>query len=135
MLEDDNTNNPNRFWSFINSKRAESTGVAPLRKEGILCSNSLNAKANILNDQFTSVFLYELPGEVLTKGVRPHSAVPDINITASGVLKLLRNINPTKATGPDTIPGRILKELATKITPALTLIFKASLHQGEIPEQ
>ena len=92
-------------------------------------------KASISNDHFTSVFAYELPGEVPTKGVSPHSAVPDINITASGVLKLLRNINPTKATGPDTIPGRILKELATEITPALTLIFKASLHQGEIPEQ
>ena len=59
MLEDDNTNNPKRFWSFIKSKRAESTGVALLRKEGILCSNS-NANANILNDQFTSVFLYQL---------------------------------------------------------------------------
>jgi hypothetical protein len=59
MLEDDNTNNPQRFWSFIKSKRAESTGVALLRKEGILCSNS-NANANILNDQFTSVFLYQL---------------------------------------------------------------------------
>jgi hypothetical protein len=134
MLEDDNTNNPKRFWSFIKSTRAESTGVAPLRKEGILCSNS-NAKANILNDQLTSVFSHELPGEVPTKGGSPHSTVPDINITASGVLKLLCNINPNKATGPDTIPGRLLKELATEITPALTLIFKASLHQGKIPEQ
>jgi hypothetical protein len=86
MLEDDNTNNPKRFWSFIKSKRAESTGMAPLRKEGILYSNG-NAKANILNDQFTSVFSHELPGEVPTKGVSPHSAVPDINITASGVLQ------------------------------------------------
>jgi hypothetical protein len=60
---------------------------------------------------------------------------PDINITASGVLKLLRNINLHTATGSDTIPGRLLKELATEITPALTLIFKASLHQGKIPEQ
>jgi hypothetical protein len=57
------------------------------------------------------------------------------NITASGVLKFLRNINPNKATGPDTITGRLLKELAAEITPALTLIFKASLHQGEKPEQ
>jgi hypothetical protein len=115
MLEDDNTNNPKRFWSFIKSKRAESTGVVPLRKEEILCSNS-NAKANISNDHFTSVFSYQLPGEVPTKGVSPHSAIPDINITAPGVLKLLRNINPNKATGPDTITGRLLKELATEIT-------------------
>ena len=31
------------------------------------------------------------------------------------MLKLLRNINPNKATGPDTITGRLLKELATEI--------------------
>jgi hypothetical protein len=55
-------------------------------------------KANILNDQLTSVFSHELPGEVPTKGVSPHSAVPDINITASGVLKLLRNTNLHTAT-------------------------------------
>jgi hypothetical protein len=75
-----------------------------------------------MHDMFTSVFSHELPGEVPTKGVSPHSAVPDINITASGVLKLLRNINPNKATGPDTIPGRLLKELATEITPAQDVV-------------
>ena len=47
-----------RFWSFIKGKCTESTGVAPLRREGILHSDTAT-KANILNDQFTSVFSSE----------------------------------------------------------------------------
>jgi hypothetical protein len=38
MLSDDNTSNPKRFWSFIKSKRTESSGVAPLRKSSDLSS-------------------------------------------------------------------------------------------------
>jgi hypothetical protein len=40
-----------------------------------------------------------------------------------------------KATGPDSIPGKFLRDLGQEITPALTLIFNASLHQGRVPSQ
>jgi hypothetical protein len=33
-----------------------------------------------------------------------------IKISREGVYKLIKNINPSKATGPDTIAGRVLKE-------------------------
>jgi hypothetical protein len=49
MLSDDNTSNPKRFWSFIKGKCMESTGVAPLRREGILRSDTAT-KANILTE-------------------------------------------------------------------------------------
>jgi hypothetical protein len=67
MLSDDNTSNPKRFWSFIKSKRTESSGVAPLRREGILHSDT-TTKEDILNDQFTSVFSAEQGGDITTKG-------------------------------------------------------------------
>jgi hypothetical protein len=38
-----------------------------------------------------------------------------------------------KATGPDSIPARLLKETAKEITPALTFIFQASINQSKIP--
>ena len=43
-------------------------------------------------------------------------------------------MNPNKACGPDNISGRFLKELSTEISPALALIFNASLHQQKIPD-
>ena len=66
MLSDNYTSNPKRFWSFIKSKRTESS-VAPLRREGILHSDTAT-KANILNDQVTSVFSSEQGGDIPTKG-------------------------------------------------------------------
>ena len=36
--------------------------------------------------------------------------------------------------GPDGISTRFMKEMATPLTPALTLIFQASLNQGQTPD-
>ena len=44
----------------------------------------------------------------------------------------MKGLNPHKATGPDSIPGRLLKETANEITPALTFIFQASINQSKI---
>ena len=48
-------------------------------------------------------------------------------------MKLLTSLNPHKTTGPDNIPGRLLKETAKEITPALTFIFQAFINQSKIP--
>ncbi len=53
----------------------------------------------------------------------------------AGVEKLLSKIDPTKASGPDNIPCRILKELSSKLAPILTYIFEQSLSSGELPEE
>ena len=62
---DEMSTSPKNFWSFIKSKRCDNSSMAPLMKNGILHSDS-ESKANILNDQFTSVFTNEdtatLPG-------------------------------------------------------------------------
>jgi len=51
------------------------------------------------------------------------------------VTTLLHNLDSHKAPGPDGIPSKFLKETATSIAPALTLIFKASLKQGKLPSE
>ena len=48
--------------------------------------------------------------------------MPDIHVSVSGVEKLLSKLNIHKATGPDEIPSRILKEYASEIAPTLTLL-------------
>jgi hypothetical protein len=70
-----------------------------------------------------------------TKGNSPYSSVPDIAVHQAGVYKLLYNINQHKATGPNTIPGKLLKELASEISPISTTIYNASIKQGKIPNQ
>jgi hypothetical protein len=63
-----------------------------------------------------------------------YNEAPQITITQNGVYKLLHGLNQHKATDPDEISTKFLKEMAAPVTPALTLIFQASLNQGQTPE-
>ena len=90
-------------------------------------------KANILNDQFTSVFTSENFDELPDLDSSTHPSVPDILVHPNGVMKLLEYNNPHKAIGPDDISGMFLKTMRSELVDILTLIFQASLSQGHIP--
>ena len=66
-------------------------------------------------------------------GASSHPAMDDIIVSCSGVAKLLRNLKPHKAAGPDGVPARLLKEVANELAPAITLLFQASINQGRLP--
>ena len=48
--------------------------------------------------------------------------------------KELKAINPSKAYGPDQIPGRLLKECTSEIAPSLTCLINLSLRVGCVPK-
>jgi hypothetical protein len=56
--------------------------------------------------------------------VSPHPDIPPLTITTPGIRKLLDNINPHKASGPDNISGRILKDRQNFTAPILTIILQ-----------
>ena len=62
------------------------------------------------------------------------ASVPSLRISEKGVQKILKGLNPHKATGPDQISLRFLKEMASTIAPFLTLIYQASHDQGQTPD-
>ena len=47
---------------------------------------------------------------------------------------MLRDINVSKASGPDNIHNRVLKECADNLAPGLSLIFQRSLDTGILPD-
>ena len=51
---------PKRFWSYINSRKCDNNGVAPLRDNDGLIYSDPKKKADILKNQFSSVFTQEL---------------------------------------------------------------------------
>ncbi len=108
------------------------SGVAPLSSAGIAYSDS-KAKSDILNEQFCSVFTDEDLCTIPSLGSDQHPDMQDINVSVTGVTKLLMNINLRKASGPDKIPGRLLQGLASEIAPALTLLYNRSLVSGKVP--
>ena len=90
-------------------------------------------KANALNDYFKSVFTNEqLPTP--TKGPSPFPSIQSLEIGLNGFTKQLEALNPNKASGPDEIPAKVLKETAHEIAPIIHHIFQQSYTSGQLPE-
>ena len=67
------------------------------------------------------------------KGPSDYPQIDGIEITTSGVCKLLSDCNPHKSAGPDNIHSCFLKNTANEIAPMLTHLFQSSLSTGIIP--
>ena len=139
--DEENPPNPKKLWSFIKSKKTEETGVSPLKVNGKLVLSPIE-KAEALNCQFKSAF--SPPAEYTAEEFEDRTGIPStppphaptidpIVVTETGVKKLLLNLKPNKAPGPDEIHPRVLKELANELTPALTALFNSSLSTGIVP--
>ena len=75
------------------------------------------------------VELDSLPADTLS----PNPAKEEFSVSVEGVLKLLSNLKPGKAAGPDKIKPLLLRELRVEIAPILQIIFKQSLQSGKLP--
>ena len=96
--------------------------------------------AEVLNKQFQSAFSPTTPlslkqacQNISPQAGEPHPIMQDIQISKHGIEKLLGNLKPHKAAGPDQIKPIILKELAPSVASMLHIIFQKSLHTGKVP--
>ena len=91
-------------------------------------------KANILREQFQSVFtdedlssIPEIPGPT-------HPSISSLHISPPGVAKLLSHLKINKASGPDNIPSRLLKEFGEELAHCLANISQSSIDSGQLPK-
>ena len=125
-------NDSKPFWKYVKSQRQDNIVVTTLKSKGQLHTDN-TTKAEILNRQFKSVFTKEDKSTVPKLSGPAYPPISELSIEINGVVKLLSKLNPSKASGPDNIPCRILKELAVEIAPVLTAIFQQSLASGQLP--
>ena len=128
----DQSRNNKFLFQYVKKQRTDNNGVSPLVDRGVTYVHPKD-KANSLNRQFSSVFS-PISNQSPDLGPQKHPSMPDIVISIPGVQKLLKNLKPNKAAGPDNIPAKFLKETAEELAPALTTLYKASLHQSKIPD-
>jgi len=122
-----------KAWAYIKSKRKDNIGIPPLKNtDGTLCDEA-HQKAEILSQQYQSVFTREDPSDIIPEPPQTLPRMPDIVIDDNGILKLLKDINIKKAVGPDLIPNRVLKECCAEVAPILGSIFRKSLFSGQLP--
>ena len=123
-----------KFWSYIKQKRKDSCSIAPLRRDGVLVSDAVG-KANILNNQYCSVFNPDNRDRAPSKGPSLTPDMPEITVTQDGVEKLLKNLKPNKAAGPDRISPCVLKELADVLSKPLAQMYQTAFNTGAVPKQ
>ena len=151
--EEDKCDNK-KLFSFLKNSRRDQQGTPPLKHENKLHSDT-KTKANLFNEQFNSVFTPKDPLSLsrLAKmrvqdlksagGLSPNTdtdpeqdttkCMPEISISENGLLKLLKNLKPGKAAGPDGLKPLLLKELGEEIAPILKIIYERSLQTGKLP--
>ncbi len=126
-------NNTKPYWHYIKARRQDNIGVAPLKEQGQLFSDSKN-KARILLNQFKSVFTTDTNTAMPQVHKKCSQNITPITVRTEGVQKLLQHLKPHKASGPDQIPNIVLKECAKNLAPAITLMFQLSLDTGDLPQ-
>ena len=86
--------------------------------------------------------MYHNLQDMVDCGTLRHDAVPEgiltsnpkmEEFTCNGILKLLQNLKPFKAAGPDKLKPFLLRELRDEIAPIIQIIFERSLQTGKLP--
>ena len=111
----------------------DTQGIPPLKRknEKGVAQSDLEKE---FNGQFTDVFSKHEHTQVPLLD-RSAPFMNDIAVSKDGVIKLLKDVNPSKALGPDELHPRVLKELATELGPVFAHLFQQSIDTDEIPKE
>ena len=101
-----------QFWSYVKSK-SKSNGIPEVLKQNNVISSDNLTKANMFNkyffEQFSSSSTYDVDINFSKKELF------NIDFNCSRIKDLLDNINVNKASGPDGIHGRVLKNCSMSL--------------------
>jgi hypothetical protein len=123
------------FWNYIKHQRTDYNGDTPIRSDGVLIP-ILWTRQQYSTNSTSQLSHQRILTPVMTKRFSmsgPFSTREDLLIK-NGVMKLvklLHTLNPAKAAGPDNIRPRVLKELANKLAPILTIIFNIAINTDD----
>ena len=108
----------------------------PLVRNG-KASSSDSEKASWFNEFFTKASQMEIPEDHVLPdiGDTDYEPLSQIIITVNTVEEILHKLNPCKASGPDKISTRMLKETYKQVAPSLTTLFNSSLEEAKFPTQ
>ncbi|CAB4017575.1 Hypothetical predicted protein, partial [Paramuricea clavata] len=96
-------------------------------------------KAELFNSYFASVFQTSRLNKSTENDdyddtpPKTHVELSNITVSVEEVVNNLRNLDVTKAHGPDRIHPRLLKECSEQIGPSLCALFNHSLNCGRVP--
>ena len=128
--------NPKYFFTYSASKSKLKFGIGPFMKDGEIVNNP-KKKADILKDQFESVFSTSPVNDLSTASYPTRAdltTLQEFNITEEDISNQIKKLRKNAAAGPDNIPAILLKNCGEAIASPICKLWKKSLEEGSIPE-
>ena len=118
----------------ISGIKPSHSGIPPLLDDNNLIFDDLS-KANLLNDFFALQTELDDSQATLPEFIEPVNSLCDIVLGDSEVEDVLKILDNSKASGPDLINPRLLKEAASQLKNPLCKLFNKSLSSSFFPSE
>ena len=130
--------NPKYFYSYAKRLSKCKSTVAPLRNGEGLLTNDPQEKANILQDQYKSVFSNPAKADLNTA----LAGVPEVSdcqlstfsFDVNDITTAIKEMDPYSAAPDGDIPAKILCDCKESLSLPIWLLWTASLQSGIVPE-
>ena len=124
------------WWSTLKTFISPNlnSAIPPIESEGIIYTDDFE-KANLFNNYFQGQTILDDSNAVLPE-LPEHSYLTSLSSIAfdpQEVEEILRTLKTDKASGPDGLSNRILKELSHELSSPLCSLFNKSLSLGKFP--
>ena len=140
FTESGNNSEMKHFWRVLKHK----ANIAMHNDIPVLMHNDFTfetdiGKATCFNEYFTQISTVVNSSNELTSVFEPLHDLPNdailscIRITEEQIAKAIQQLDPGKATGPDSISNVIIKACGDSLSYPLSLIFRKSLDTGVFP--
>ena len=127
--------NSKRWWTTVKSflGRGSFNTIPPMQDNNTFITDSKD-KADCFNRFFLSHTNVDTSQTELPNAILCEEKLCSIEVTEQEVTDLLKCINTSKATGPDGIGPKLLKEAGKAIVPSLTKLFNLCLQTCKFPK-
>ena len=112
--------------------------IPALRCRNGILAQSCSDKATVLSSFFKECFNYSIEPlsfsdlDIFGSGQTHHDCPEEFLCTEDQVQYMLDSLEVTKSTGPDNIPARVLKLVASSIAPSVTVLFNTSIKKQDV---
>ena len=120
--------------SLVNGKKI--LIIPPLYHNGNFITN-FHQKVELFYSSFAEQCFILQNSSKLPTNLAPWTdqSLTSINFSQDDILKIIQNLNPNKAHGPDKISIRMIKSCDKSLCNSLEIIFKSCIIKGEYPSE
>jgi hypothetical protein len=120
------------FYSYVNRTLKVKPSIPTLKLSNAQKASEPKEKAEAFSKFFGSVFVDD-NGIPPNLGNKTDAQLGTVVFTEEEIVKVMKNIKPSFATGPDGINAFFMKKVSNSIAPVLRNIFNLSMETGVVP--